>query len=272
MKNYFMNALNASLERMQLDHLDILFMYDVINPKVIAHETLKAVLTEIKQSGKTRFLGLSTHQNEPAVIRAAAKEKIYDVVLTSYNFRQPHKDEIQKAIARAAEAGLGIIAMKTMAGVYWDKERKRPINTKAALKWVLQDENVTTAVPGIKTFDELETDISVMADLALSSEEKKDLKLSARITHHGLYCAQCGRCRPQCRYGLDIPTAMRSYMYAYGYQAPRKAKTTLSNRPVETIVCQNCDSCTVRCTMGFNVREKMQEIIRVLDVPDEFLV
>ena len=49
------------------------------------------------------------------------------------HFRQPHLKEMDKAIEEASKAGLGIVAMKTGAGVYWDSERQHPINMKAAL-------------------------------------------------------------------------------------------------------------------------------------------
>ena len=75
---------------------------------------------QLKRAGKVRFAGIATHRNEPAVIRAAAKSGFWDVVLTSYNFRQSHREEVRAAIHEAAQAGLGIIAMKTQAGVYWD--------------------------------------------------------------------------------------------------------------------------------------------------------
>jgi len=56
-------------------------------------------------------LGVSTHQNEAEVIRAVVEEKIYDMVLTAYNFRQPHREEVKKTIAYAANAGLGVVGM-----------------------------------------------------------------------------------------------------------------------------------------------------------------
>jgi len=58
--------------------------------------------------------------------------------------------------------GLGIVAMKTQAGVYWDKEKTTPINMKAALKWALRDPNVHTAIPGFTTLDQLQTDLDVL--------------------------------------------------------------------------------------------------------------
>jgi len=159
-----------------------------------------------------------------------------------------------------------------MAGVYWDKERKHPINAKAALKWVLQDENVHTTIPGIATFDQLELDMSVMEDLTLTPKERGDLKLGQKTAMTGLYCAQCGRCRLQCRYNLDIPTMMRSYMYAYGYKNPAKAKETLQSLDLSNLPCDRCPTCHVQCTMGFDVRDKVIDIARIKHVPKDFLV
>ena len=271
-KAYFHNALDTSLKHLQLDYLDILYLYGPNNPDLIGLQRVKDVMLEVKEERKASFLGVSFHQNEPAMIKATVDEKIYDVILSSYNFRQPHKEEVKKAIAYAAKAGLGIAAIKTMAGVYWDKERKHPINAKAALKWVLQDENVHTAIPGISTFDQLELDMSVMEDLTLTPKERDDLKLGQKTGMSGLYCAQCGRCRLQCPYNLDIPTMMRSYMYAYGYKNPALAKETLQSVDLHNTPCTDYHSCTVTCSMGFDIRNKILDIVRLNDVPEDFLV
>jgi predicted aldo/keto reductase-like oxidoreductase len=271
-KSEFKRKTEISLKRLQLDYVDILFVHGVKNPGLIGFRPLKDALQELKREGKTRFIGPSFHQKEVSLIYTTVKEKIYDVILTSYNFRQPHKQEVKKAIAHAAQAGLGIVAMKAMAGVYWDKQRKYPINAKAALKWILQDENVHTTIPGINTFEQLELDLSVMADLTLTPQEKADLEFGEKQDMVGLYCAHCGRCRDQCRYHLDIPTIMRSYMYAYGYRNPAKAKGTLSEKNPNEITCRSCTTCKVSCTHGFDVPRKVQDIIRILEVPDDFLV
>jgi predicted aldo/keto reductase-like oxidoreductase len=260
------------LKQLGLEYVDIFLLASISRKESTLFEQLLNTMEKQKKEGKTRFIGLSTHRNESEVIRAAVESKVYDVVFTAYNFRQPHRVEVEKAIAFAAESGLGIVAMKTMAGAYWDRERKQPINAKAALKWVLQDENVHTAVPAITTFDQLEQNLSVMEDLALTPEEKADLRLGEKLALTGLYCQQCEKCLAQCPNNFDIPTLMRSYMYAYGYGNPFEARKTLETVNMADIPCQSCSTCQVTCSMGFDVRNKIMDIARIKAVPEEYLV
>lgn len=51
------------------------------------------------------FIGTSTHANEPEVIKATVDAGIWDVVLTSYNFVQEHREDVKKAIAYAVSKG-----------------------------------------------------------------------------------------------------------------------------------------------------------------------
>jgi uncharacterized protein len=267
----FGRDLDASLKALGLEYVDIFYVHDVVKGESIRMDAVLKAFEAAKQSGKARWIGVSTHRGEPGVIRAAIETKIWDVVLTAYNFRQPHLAEVTKAIAEAAAAGVGIVAMKTQAGVFWDPERKQPINAKAALKWALQNENVHTAIPGVSTIEELEADLAVMEDLALSETEKGDLKLGMAPPEPGLYCGQCGTCVAQCRAKLDIPTVMRSYMYAYGYRKPAKARETLAAAGIRRVPCAKCPSCTVACALGLPVRERAVNIARIASVPEEFL-
>jgi predicted aldo/keto reductase-like oxidoreductase len=229
-------------------------------------------MQKLKKEGRIKHIGVSTHRNEPEVIRAAADSGVYEVVLTAYNFRQKHRAEVESAISYAAQKGLGIVAMKTQAGVYWDKEKQYPINMKAALKWALKNPNVHTAIPGFTTFDQLELDVSVMENLTMTPQEEKDLKKGEELKLAGLYCQQCDACVTQCKKGLDIPTFMRAHMYAFGYRNLQEAQHTYRSVGTSADACRNCSTCTVRCTSGFDIRERMLNIAKIDRVPEEFLV
>ena len=274
----FMQRVDESLKRLQVDYVDIFLQPFAATRESLYHEPIRKAMEEVKKSGKARFLGIATHKLEHEAIRAAVDVGIHDVVMTAYNFRRKrwHSEqrgkELDDAIQYAAESGLGIIAMKTMAGVYWDKERTKPINATAALKWVLQNENIHTTVPDCSTFDHLDQDLAIMANLDLTEEEKQDLTPPSEDLSSGLYCQQCNQCISQCPEALDIPTIMRSYMYAYGYKNLEFARKTLNSIGLHSFPCYDCSSCKVNCLMDFDVRSRILDIARVRDIPEDFIV
>ena len=266
----FSEQLDLSLQRLGLDYVDILYLHNHSSrDSVLAPENLE-MIQKAKNSGKARFVGVSTHSNEPEVIRAAIQGKIYDVILSGYNFRKDYIKDLDAAIAEAAAAGMGIVAMKTLAGAFWDKLRTEPINTKAALKWALNNPNITTAIPGMTTFDQLKTDLEVVKDLHLTPEELYDLKMGETGNLTGLYCQGCQRCLPQCAKGLPIPEMMRAYMYAYGYRNLGAAHEIVSSLNLPDNPCSGCDGCSVNCAFKFDVRDRMVDINRLKALPEEF--
>jgi predicted aldo/keto reductase-like oxidoreductase len=253
-------SLEGSLERLGLDYVDIYYLVSVCSRETALHEPYLRVFERLKREGKTRFVGIGTHRHEPEVIRATVEAGVWDVILTAYNFRQSHRDEVGAAIREAAEAGLGVVAMKTQAGVYWDPARLLQIDMKAALKWVLQDENVHTTIPAFANYDEMHEDLSVMRDLSLTRREKLELRLGAVHGLPGLFCQNCGECLPQCPAGMDLPAIMRARMYAFGYGDEKKAWQTLAARTPKAISCAECSTCSVRCTLGHDVRNGALEM------------
>lgn len=260
-------SIEGSLQRLGLDYVDIYYLVSVDNRATALHEPYLRAFGKLKEEGKTRFLGIGTHSNEPEVIRAAAESGFWDVVLTAYNFRQSHAEEVRAAIGEAAAAGLGVVAMKTQAGVYWDSLRTRKINMKAALKWVLQEENVHTTIPAFSNFEEMQEDLSIMEDLTLTPKERRDLGLGERAGLSGFYCQQCGRCLEQCPAGMDVRTLMRGSMYAFGHEQPGKARETLVGWTHDDVACLDCARCEVSCSLGIDVRSRSLEMARFLEAP-----
>jgi predicted aldo/keto reductase-like oxidoreductase len=159
--------------------------------------------------------------------------------------------------------------MKTMAGGFLDREKTKPVNCRAALKWVLADGKVTTTIPGIKTFDQLAENASVNEDLTLTEEERKALTIGA--LEQGLYCNACSNCVSSCRKALPIPELMRAYMYTYGYADPGLGKELVEELSLSPSPCGDCESCTSKCVKRFDVRARIEDVLRLKSVPREFL-
>jgi uncharacterized protein len=129
---------------------------------------------------------------------------------------------------------------------------------------------ITTAIPGMTDFDQLDLNLKLLSDITLTEDEKKDLIFASAET--GLYCTACTKCIPACPNNLPVPDLMRAYMYAYGYSNPGMAYTLLGELGTTADPCQGCSSCKVECTKNFNVKEKIADISRLVNVPADFLV
>ncbi len=258
-KDNFYKQLAMSLKRLRTDYVDILYLHSCHGAGMATYEPMLEVFIKAKESGQARFIGVSTHAQEAETIQAAVDTGVWDVILTSYNFLQEHRDEVKEAIRNATDKGLGVIAMKTQGGVRLNREKKVEVNHAAALKWVLQDDNVCTTIPGITTFDQLHLDVGVMGSLNLSEEEKRDLEISSLMRGH-LYCQQCRDCLPSCSHHVEIPTLMRAFMYAVGYGNLVQTQLTLAGVPPENglSACRACPSCTASCRNGIDIRDRLE--------------
>ena len=262
----FLKKVDSSLKNLGLDYVDIYYHHNVWKKESALYEPILKALEKVKKAGKARFVGITTHMNEPEVIHAAVDSKFYDVVLTSYNFQQKHFSQVREAILRAAQAGIGIVGMKAIRG----GSRQTPTvkNTAAALKWVLQDPNVTTIVPGFTTFEEMKIDLAVAENPVLTDLEKMDLKKEVSVS--GLYCQGCRQCLGQCPEHLPVPDLMRAYMYTYGYRNLVHAQDLVVSLNLPDKVCEDCSTCPVKCSSGFDVSRKIRDVVRLKDIPTEF--
>ncbi len=259
----------TSLRRLKMDHVDIFYAHafkleeEVKDPRVIA------ALQKLKADGKTRFIGFSTHAHKPELIDAAIETGVYDVILLSYNFKLDNLKETEAAIERAAKAGIGLVAMKTMTGGVEDEAGKKKINAQACLKWAWQNPHIATIIPGFSNYDELDECLAAAHAPQITTDEKE--YLAALCGQPMMFCQQCDKCKKQCPQSLPIPDIMRAYMYTYGYKHSQLSKETLAGLDLPKDICSGCDTCKVTCTSGFNVAAKIASITPVLNVPTEFL-
>jgi uncharacterized protein len=266
----YIKKAEGSLKRFGLDHVDFMLFPYAGKKETVQHEGVLKALAQLKKQGKTRFLGIASHSDTEEALKAAADAGIYDVAMPAYNYKLTNKESMNEAIAYAAKAGMGIVAMKSTAGAARDKSGV-PVNINAALKWILQNDKVTSIVSGMSNLEQLQKNLAMIKDLKMTDQELKDLKLATGPSETGLYCHQCKECLPQCPGNVDIPAIMRSYMYAYGYKDLRHAWYTMSDAAYSD-QCQECGTCKVECRAGFDVKKKVLDISRLGRMPQDLLL
>ncbi|MFB3903531.1 MAG: aldo/keto reductase [Acidobacteriota bacterium] len=258
-----LNDLSESLKQLDTDYLDIWYLHGRSSAADISDGFIEAQ-SIAKKEGKIRFSGVSTHGGHADVIPAIiAKKADLDVVLMSYNFSMD--PSVGQLVESAAQAGLGVVAMKVMAGGFrrvragdklYDTLRREGAML-AALKWVLKNQNVHTTIPSITDMDQLDEDLRAMT----SDFDEKDQQLLAGQLDliRPLYCRSCGQCGGLCPKGLPVSDILRYLSYAEGYGQFRLAREEYLQLPeqVQKERCVLCPECKIQCPNGVRVPERL---------------
>ncbi|MCC7173638.1 MAG: aldo/keto reductase [Bryobacterales bacterium] len=261
-----MADLETSLKELQTDHLDIWYLHSRSNLSDVNDELLQAQVNAKKQ-GKIRLAGVSFHGGHTEVIPGFQKMNHFDVFLISYNYAMGHT--IDPLIEQARKAGIGIVAMKGLAGgvrptvrsYVIPPEKLNLLNQEgapvAALKWVLNNKFVDTVIPSIVDMDQLDQNILAMSSPFSAREAKL---LAARLEEiKPWYCRMCGSCEGQCQKGLPVADMLRFTMYAENYGQYSLGLDNYRSLPegITSVRCADCSSCTVECPNGVQVAARL---------------
>lgn len=265
-KEGMLQDLDTSLAALGTDWVDIWYIHAIGNSSEITDDLLEAQRIA-KKAGKIRFSGLSTHAGHKDVISAVAKNPHFDVLLTTYSFAM-NKAEMDPLLAETAKAGIGIVAMKVMAGGQrrtrsgGQNEKTREILQRdgaalAALKWVISNKNVHTTIPSITDMDQLDENLRAMAGPFTPSDGKI---LEARLRDiQGDICRFCGSCSGSCPQGLPVADLVRFAMYAdyYGQFSLGRERFLELAEDVRMVKCADCSGCVVSCPNGVRIADRL---------------
>ena len=254
----------ASLKALGTDYIDIIQLDANTDSGRIFRPEPREAFTRLKEQGKVRFCGVAVHKNPTEVVNRLADDgsRFFDTILVSYNFKSGK--ELTDALARASRTGLGIIAMKTQAGGYATGALGSLSPHQAALKWVLNNPDISLAIPGMKDLVELKDNIAVMGMPLRAADERILQRYGVALEPY--YCHLCGSCEGGCPRGVEISTVNRATMYAEGYRNVELARSTYREIPSSrsAVACLDCTSCGARCVNGLDIAAKMAHARQLL--------
>jgi len=243
-------SVERSLDSLGIQTVDLMQLHGMSSKNQIVRQDVQKIMQAMKDEGLFRFAAVTTHSNQVEVLNAVVEDGFYDAVLVGVNFRSP--PALFDAIETAADAGVGIIAMKTQNGGYTNGPAPGLTPHQAALRFVLEKPGIHLAVPGMLS--------RKMVDENLGAVQGREgltdlLRLEAyRVELAGKACSFCSRCLGQCRYGIGGLDAARIAMYADGYRDPRLAAERAAEVAPALKTCASCEECTVDCSQGIDIK------------------
>ena len=254
------DAVQTSLKSLETDYVDILLAHNLKTAEEVCSPAVTEFLQTMKKEGKARFTGFSSHTDMASLLKAAAQTSCHDVALVSYNFT--HSTDLKDAVALAAKSGVGIVAMKTQAGGYKAADMGGLNPHQAALKYVLNDQNVSAAIPGVTTIEQIEECAAVMG----TDFSRKDSQALRQYDPYlqGRICTMCGGCIGKCPHGVAHCDLLRAFMSHDGYKNDLLAHDVLCTADAMQKIgqCASCSSCAVTCRRGLNIHAQLKTVHR----------
>jgi aryl-alcohol dehydrogenase-like predicted oxidoreductase len=119
-------SLEESMKRVGTDYFDLVMCPHGANcPEEVNVPEVFEIFADLKKQGKTRYLGVSSHNDPAGVLKAAAATGKYDVAMIAYNVA--NDGYLEDAIRQAHDSGMGVIAMKVAMAVATQHEELRPL-------------------------------------------------------------------------------------------------------------------------------------------------
>jgi uncharacterized protein len=257
-KETILKDIETTLTTLGTDHLDIYHQHSRHTPQEITDEMIET-MELVKQQGKTRFIGVSTHDPN-AMVDFILKVGKFDAVQTTYSYAigAPFRDV---AIKRLHDAGIGVIAMKVVIATATPKgDTGNHLSNEgglAAIKWVLNNPAISTTVPWSETMEELEINFRAMAEPYTAADEKILFARNEQIRE--LYCRMCFQCKGKCPKGVPVADELRFLAYNDFKGDFHEAREGFWSMPKEirNIRCSDCSECVVKCPNGVKVHERL---------------
>jgi hypothetical protein len=274
-KAYYLKSAEDSLRRLQTDYIDVLYSHNISEEGWLTNPGILDALQALKQQGKTRAIGFSTHENMTEMIDLAAGAGVYEVILTTFNYSLAEDEAFFRAVRKAEAKGIGLVAMKTQCQQGWYREEIEsadskmyaqyyagPLMNSALLKWALRHPFIGCAVPGYTTFQQLDEDYPAALDLEYTAEEKTFLEDHRIKLAMGAVCRRCRACEGGCPNGADVPELVRVHMYAASYGNFAQARRVLEEIPAGRGLdaCRDCAACAAVCSGRVQIGRRIEEL------------
>lgn len=194
-----MRQVEASLKRLQTDHLDMLKIHDIQSvsdvDKISEKGNLIDILIRMKEQGVTRFIGFSGH-TEAVALKMMADKGLFDSMLMAMNHwnRSENQQPRQELAIPAAKAqGMGVMLMKTVR----PRETVKELAPGELIQYALSLEGPDGIVLGMDSLEVVKANLEILRNFKPMDEARMKemaLRLKPFYDHQNLAWMQPGYC------------------------------------------------------------------------------
>ncbi len=276
--------LEQSLTRLQTDYIDFYHLWSLngekYREKVLGPGGFLEKAVRAKEKGLIKNISFSFH-GEVEDLKKIIEDGHFATMLVQYNILNRENEE---AISLARKKGMGVAVMGPVAGGRLARPSKvieemlpEGVSTSAelALRFVLANPNVSTAVSGMEDISMVEENIDTASrPEPLSQIEHDKIKATTEELKAlaQLYCTNCGYCMP-CPHDVNIPANFQLMNYYRVYDLKDYAREVYQKmEDGERFVpqgktaehCIECGECLDKCPQNIEIIDQLKEVKEAL--------
>jgi len=274
--------LDNSLRRLSTSYIDVLqVIHGLAWPFFEEHMAPKGKICDMaeraRDEGLIHHFSFSTHDSPEGVLKLI-ETGWFEGLIAQYNFLDR---QYEKCFEAAAERGMGVVVMGPvgggrLAGLSSELMKLVPgdvaSNPEAALRFVLANRNVSSAISGMNTTQMVDENVRTCSrEEPMSAEEWERVgkALDECRSLAELYCTGCGYCMP-CPHGVDIPGNFSLMNHHRVYGLTDWAKRRYAHKPKEREegdekaklyagACTECGECEPKCPQKIPIIQQLAE-------------
>lgn len=171
-KEILEKRISESLEALDTEYIDIMLFHSANQEYLTYHEAVLEFYDNKKQEGIIRAHGFSSHDYSLGLLKKNNTNKFYDIIMHAFNYKggfthslsgwsaRWDQEMLFEELAKAADLGTGIVAMKTCsAGPYSFNGEDKP-TYRQAVKWVLQNSFIHSAAVAMVNYEQVKNYVS----------------------------------------------------------------------------------------------------------------
>lgn len=249
------NEIETSLNNLRTECIDLYQLHNVRTEadynKVIGEDGALKALKEAKAEGKIRHIGITSHDLK--TLNKAIESGYFETIQFPYN---PVERQAEELFEKANKLGIGVIVMKPLAG-------GAIINAELSLRFILENPNVSAAIPGMDSIEQIEKNARIGNKYKRLSNAERDIILAEAKELGTEFCRRCGYCAP-CPQGIDIPGQFLMEGYYSRYNLKDWAKERYSGFTSKASDCIECGKCETRCPYDLPIRKMLKKVANIL--------
>ena len=236
----FWEDLDTTLTNLKTDHLDIYQFHCVDRCYAPGDGTgMYEAMQEAKKQGKILHIGITAHLI--GVAEDIVKSGLYETLQFPFSYLAAERDI--KLVEATADAGMGFIAMKGLAG---------GLLTDADACMAFMSDYDVLPIWGIQRETELDQWLSFFArDISMTPEIKSFIE-EDRKSLMGDFCRGCGYCMP-CTVGIQINNSARMSQLIRRAPSENFLSEEWQGLMAKIEGCIDCGACKKRCPYGLDI-------------------